>query len=66
MMPWVVPNSKRSPIRLMPWLNIMSNSATRNGAAILFLTMRARTRLPITSDPCLMDSTRRRSMRTEL
>ena len=65
-MPSLTPSSSKSPILLMPWLNIMSNSVTRKGAATLFLTTRARTRLPIISEPCLMDSVRRRSMRTEL
>ena len=66
MMPCSTPISRMSPILLIPRLNMMSNSATRKGAATLFFTTRARTRLPMTSAPCLMDSTRRRSIRTEL
>ena len=63
------PRSMRSLSRLMPaWGEVkrISNSAVRKGAATLFFTTFARTRLPITSDWCLSVSIRRRSMRTEL
>ena len=49
----------------MPVPYMMSNSAERNGAATLFLTTLARTRLPITSSLSLMLSMRRMSIRTE-
>lgn len=49
----------------MPWPKIMSNSAVRNGGAILFLTTLARVRLPICSLPMRMGSPLRMSMRTE-
>jgi hypothetical protein len=39
----------------MPSLNMMSNSAVRNGGATLFLTTLTRVRLPMTSSPTLMD-----------
>jgi hypothetical protein len=64
-MPSSVPMSTMLPMRLMPSLNMMSNSATRNGGATLFLTTFTRTRFPTTSVPCLMDSMRRISMRTD-
>ena len=49
----------------MPVPYMMSNSAERNGAATLFLTTLARTRLPITSSLSLMVSILRISIRTE-
>ena len=58
--------SSKSPSRLIPSLNMMSNSAVLNGAATLFFTTRALTRFPRISVPCLRDSIRRRSIRTEL
>ena len=44
---------------------MISNSASRNGGAILFLTTFARVRLPMISLPFFSVSTRRTSMRTE-
>ena len=49
----------------MPLVCIMSNSATRNGGATLFLTTFARTRWPTTSSPSLSWPMRRTSMRQE-
>ena len=43
---------------------MMSNSASLKGGATLFLTIFARVRLPTTSPPTFMLSTRRTSMRT--
>jgi site-specific DNA-methyltransferase (adenine-specific) len=43
----------------------ISNSASRNGGATLFLTILALTRFPMTSSPFLSDSIRRKSMRTD-
>ena len=57
--------SMRSPEALMPSSNMMSNSASRNGGAILFLTTRARTRLPTLRSASLMAPIRRMSIRTE-
>ena len=50
----LVARSIMSPLLLMPWLYIMSNSAWRNGGATLFFTTFTRVRLPITSSPCLI------------
>ena len=58
------PRSNRSPCVLTPSLYMMSNSATLNGAATLFLRTVTRVRLPITSLPCLIDCIRRISIRT--
>ena len=49
----------------MPSPYMMSNSASRNGGATLFLTTLARVRLPMISLPFLSASMRRTSMRTE-
>ena len=46
-------------------VNMMSNSAWRNGGAVLFFTTLQRTRLPMIVEPCLSDSMRRMSIRTE-
>src|ERR1700730_7076536 len=43
----------------------MSNSASRNGGAILFLTTLTRVSLPTTSSPFLIEPMRRMSSRTE-
>ena len=57
--------SSTEPSRLMPWEYMMSNSAVRNGGAVLFFTTLTRVRLPTTSAPFLMDSIRRISRRIE-
>ena len=44
---------------------MMSNSASRNGGATLFLTTLTLVRLPVTSVPSLIAPMRRMSMRTE-
>ena len=63
--PAVTPTSTASPAAEMPVPNIMSNSATRKGGAILFFTTFTRVTLPICSSPFLMAVARRISMRTE-
>ena len=59
------PTSSRPPSLETPSPYMMSNSATRNGAATLFLTTLTRTRLPTDSVPVLIVSIRRMSSRTE-
>jgi len=54
-----------SPSREMPWLKSTSNSALRNGGAILFFTTVTRTRLPTISSPTLSEPMRRMSRRTD-
>ena len=54
-----------SPEMEMPSSNMMSNSASRNGGAILFLTTFALTRLPTLRSPSLIAPMRRMSIRTE-
>jgi len=43
----------------------MSDSASRNGGAILFLTTRARVQLPTATSPSFIDPVRRTSTRIE-
>ena len=57
--------STSSPSLEMPSPYMISNSASRKGGATLFFTILAFVRLPISSVPFLMASTRRTSMRTE-
>ena len=57
--------STSSPSLEMPSPYMISNSASRKGGATLFLTILTRVRLPTTSEPFLIASTRRTSMRTE-
>ena len=57
--------SSSSPRREMPSPYMMSNSASRKGGAILFLTTLALVRLPMSSPEDFRVSTRRTSMRTE-
>ncbi len=64
-MPSLTPRSMSSLILEMPSPNMMSNSASRNGGATLFLTILARVWLPINSpEESFRPSTRRMSMRT--
>ena len=65
MIPSRTPKSISSPVWAMPSPYMMSNSASRNGGAILFFTTLARVRLPIISPPDFSVSMRRTSMRTE-
>ena len=65
MMSRSTPTSSNEPSRLMPLEYMMSNSAWRNGGATLFLATFTRVRLPTTSTPCLSDSMRRMSRRTD-
>src|SRR5208337_2771338 len=60
-----VAKSSKSPSREMPSPYIMSNSASRKGAAVLFLTIFTRVREPMTWSPSLMAPMRRISMRTD-
>ena len=57
--------SKISPSLEIPFPNIISNSASLNGGAILFFTTFTRTWLPITSPLCFKDSVLLTSRRTE-
>ena len=60
-----MPRSINSPTREMPSSKSMSNSASRNGGATLFLTTLIRTREPTTTSPSFSAPMRRMSMRTE-
>ena len=62
--PSLTPRSMSSPMSEMPSPYMMSNSASRNGGAILFFTTLARVRLPMISLPFFSASMRRTSMRT--
>ena len=57
--------SRISPSREIPFPNMISNSASLNGGAILFFTTFTRTRFPTTSPPCFNVSILRTSIRTE-
>ena len=58
------PRSTSSPSLEMPDPKVMSNSASKNGGAILFFTTFTRVRLPTTLSPALIWAVRRISMRT--
>ena len=57
--------SRISPSREIPFPNMISNSASLKGGAILFLTTFTRTWLPTISPPCLSDSVLLTSRRTD-
>jgi len=64
-MPWALPRSMISPSREIPAPYMISNSASRNGGATLFLTTFTRVMLPVTSSPFLIAPMRRMSKRTD-